>query len=196
METSNLQKVNKQLNNENEKLLGVIRHLTSKMEKVTKILKNNKDGKVDLNLIYEYMDEINSINDKKNLMKNKSKKTKSPVKKSIYDNTNTETNTDIEINTDTSLKNKKTVSRSFHSKECDCFSCDVADLSNQLYYICTDYVKEDITEKKFKERAIKALNECDFIKNIVSKNTHDILTIYKLRYQLLRRKYNELIVKK
>ena len=33
-------------------------------------------------------------------MKNKSKKTKSPVKKSIYDNTNTETNTDIEINTD------------------------------------------------------------------------------------------------
>ena len=194
METSNLQEVNKQLNSENERLLDIIRDLTSKMEKVTKILKNNKDGKVDLNLIYEYMDEINCINDKKNLMKNKSKKTKSPVKKSIYDNTNTETNT--ETNTDTSLKNKKTVSRSFHSKECNCFSCDVADLSNQLYYICTDYVKKDITEKKFKERTIKALNECDFIKNIVSKNTHDMLTIYKLRYQLLRRKYNELIVKK
>jgi len=67
METSNLQEVNKQLNSENERLLDVIRNLTSKMEKVTKILKNNKDGKVDLNLIYEYMDEINSINDKKKL---------------------------------------------------------------------------------------------------------------------------------
>tara|TARA_B100001248_G_scaffold238537_1_gene203218 strand:+ start:749 stop:1312 length:564 start_codon:yes stop_codon:yes gene_type:complete len=187
METSNLQEVNKQLNSENERLLDIIRDLTSKMEKVTKILKNNKDGKVDLNLIYEYMNEINSINDKKKTMKNKSnQKTKSPVKKSIYDDTNT----------DTSLKNKKTVSRSFHSKECNCFSCDVADLSNQLYYICTDYVKEDITEKRFKQRAIKALNECDFIKNIVSKNTHDMLTIYKLRYQLLRRKYNELTVRK
>jgi len=120
-------------------------------------------------------------------MKNKSnQKTKSPVKKSIYDDTNT----------DTSLKNKKTVSRSFHSKECDCFSCDVADLSNQLYYICTDYVKEAITKEIFKERAVIALNECDFIKNIISKNTHDLLTIYKLRYQLLRRKYNELTVRK
>ena len=186
MESSNLQEVNKQLNSENERLLDVITDLTSKMEKVTKILKNNKDGKVDLNLIYEYMDEINCINDKKKSVKNKSKETKSPVKKSIYDDTNT----------DTSLKNKKTVSRSFHSKECDCFSCDVADLSNQLYYICTDYVKEDITEKRFKQRVIKALNECDFIKNIISKNTHDMLTIYKLRYQVLRKKYNELTVKK
>ena len=187
METSNLEEINKQLNSENERLFDLIRDLTSKMEKVTKILKNNKDGKVDLNLIYEYMDEINSINDKQKSMKNKSnQKIKTPVKNSIYDDTNT----------NTSLKNKKTVSRSYHNKECNCFSCDVADLSNQLYYICTDYVKKDITEQRFKEKAIKALNDCDFIKNIVSKNTHDMLTIYKLRYQLLRRKYNELIVKK
>ena len=184
METSNIEEVNKQLNSENEKLLAIIRDLTSKMEKVTKILKNNKDGKVDLNLIYEYMDEINSINDKQKSMKNKS--TKNPIKKSIYDDTNTEI----------SLKNKTKVSRGFHSKECVCFSCNVADLSNQLYYICTDYVKEDITKEVFKERTIKAINECDFIKNIVSKNTHDMLTIYKLRYQVLRRKYNELTVKK
>lgn len=182
MELSDLEKTNQELREENENLLNIIKEFTSKMDNINSILKNSKSGKIDLSLIKKCLEDIQ---ENKNKIENSNKV-------SIYDENTSENNSE---NSNESLKMKNSVSRSFHSKECNCFSCSVADLSNQLYYNCTDYVKEEISEKNFKEKTIKAINECEFVKNIISKNKYHLLTIYKSRNQLLKKKYNDLLKK-
>lgn len=142
-----------------------------------------QNNEKDLDLIHEFFEKINQ---------EKNRKTDS-----IYDIVNDTVDDTVNDTVNDTVDDKNTkVSRSFHNKTCECFSCSIADLSNQLYYNCTNYVKKSISKDVFVERTIEALNECYFIKNVITKRTHDLLDIYKARSQLYKQKYNDLLKSK
>lgn len=151
------------------------RDIFNRLEKIT-----SQNNEKDLDLIHEFFEKINQ---------EKNRKTDSIIEDTVDDTVD-------DIVNDTVNDENTKVSRSFHNKTCVCFSCSIGDLSNQLYYNCTNYVKKSISKDVFLERTIKAFDECYFIKNVISKKTHELIDIYKRRSQLYKQKYNDLLKSK
>ena len=80
-----------------------------------------------------------------------------------------------------------------HALKCECIGCEVADLSNQLYYNCIDYTKDTIDETAFKSLAVNAINECKFISQLINTKENQLLIHYRESYQRLGIKYRTLL---
>ena len=167
------------------------RDIFNRLEKIT-----SQNNEKDLDLIHEFFEKINQEKNRKtdSIIKDTVKDT---VKNTVKNTVNDTVDDTVDDTTDDTVNDENTnVSRSFHNKTCVCFSCNIADLSNQLYYNCTNYVKKSISKDVFLERTIKAFDECYFIKNVISKKTHELIDIYKRRSQLYKQKYNDLLKRK
>ena len=181
-----------------ENKLKITSHTNKTKEIILNLLDNftSENSEEDLDLVIDLLKDINGKKiSKTTYFQNKTVQNESVQVKTVQ-------NESVQVKTvqneifENETKKSKTVPSGFHSKKCNCLSCNIADFSNQLYNNCKDYVKEKISKDTFVERTIEALNECYFIKNVISKRTHDLLDIYKARSQLYKQKYNDLLKSK
>lgn len=159
----------KRYNLENQTYCETIKQIKTKMHE---IIKSSKSKKLNLNIIDECLTflENKTIN---NL--------KSDTKTNSIQNEN--------INTYEKV-NKK--SSSFHNDHCNCYSCEIAELSNRLYYDCIDFVDKKLTDNEFNEKILEDINKCNYIKKIIMKKNLEIIKQYRLEYDLLKLRYNKL----
>jgi hypothetical protein len=150
----------------NEYLKGVIREYASQFNELTDHIKKVGPNKLDLNRLDKITAYINNNKSPPESVESKGKKSDSKKKP-----------------------------KSFHTKNCDCICCDVSDLSNNLYYICIDYVKKDLDDDTFKSLTIDAVNECRFVNLVLNTKDNQMLIHYRKSYQKLRMKYCELLKK-
>ncbi len=171
-----------------ENKLKITSHTNKTKAIILNLLDNftSENSEEDLDIV---IDLLKDINEKK-------------ISKSTYFQNKTVQNESVQVETvqneifENETKKSKNVPSGFHSKKCNCLSCSIGDFSNQLYNNCKDYVKEKISKDTFVERTIDALDECHFIKNVITKRSHDLLDIYKRRSQLYKQKYNDLLKRK
>ena len=159
----------KRYNLENQTYCETIKQITTKMHE---IIKNSKSKKLNLNIIDECLTvlENKTINNLKSDTKIKSIQNKN-------------------INTYEKV-NKK--SSSFHNNDCNCYSCEIAELSNRLYYHCIDFVDKKITDSEFNEKILEDINKCNYIKKFIMRKNLEIIKQYRLDYNLLKLRYNKL----
>ena len=159
----------KRYNLENQTYCETIEQITTKMHE---IIKNSKSKKLNLNII----DECLTVLENKTI-----NNLKSDTKIKSIQNEN--------INTYEKV-NKK--SSSFHNNDCNCYSCEIAELSNRLYYDCIDFVDKKLTDNEFNEKILEDINKCNYIKKIIMKKNLEIIKQYRLEYDLLKLRYNKL----